>query len=152
MEIERVIVVWIWHSELPKIRIPGSVPIEGHKSGSPTYCYRIWAGNIFPMSQGQSSQNLVWGENFVAGKLFTSLGSSVNLAKSDLRSPFQPYDSRVNEFLATAWTVRKVNILRSNLNKNFVFFRRKSIELLPLLFRPASYKKYGFQLRSDRWE
>ena len=78
------------------------MPIEGHKSGSPTYCYRIWAGNIFPMSQGQSSQNLVWGENFVAGKLFTSLGSLVNLAKSDLRSPFQPYDSRVNELLATA--------------------------------------------------
>jgi len=25
------------------------------------------------------------------------------------------------------------------------------MELLPFLFHPASYQKYGFQLRSDRW-
>ena len=53
---------------------PNNVPIEGHKSGSPTVCSLIWVGNIFPMSQGESSHNLVLGQKFVVGKLFTSLG------------------------------------------------------------------------------
>ena len=67
-----------------------SGPIEGHKSGSPTFCSRIWVWNIFPMSQGQSSQNLVFGQKFVAGKLFTRLGRFESVLKSVLRSPFQP--------------------------------------------------------------
>ena len=76
--------------------------IEGHKSGSLTFCSRIWVGNIFPMSQHQSSQNLVLGKKFVGGKLFTSLDRFENVLKSDLRSPFQPYVLNVKGFLAAA--------------------------------------------------
>ena len=77
-------------------------PIEWHKSGSPTFCSRIWVGNIFPISQGQSSQNLVFGKKFVAGKLFTRLGRFESVLKSVIRSPFQPSDLNVSEFSAAA--------------------------------------------------
>ena len=80
-------------------------PKEGRKSGSLTLCFRIWHGNIFPISQGQSFLNQILGKKYIGGK---------------------------------------------NLNTNFVFFRRKSRELLSFVFGPSSYLKYGFQLCAYR--
>ena len=37
-----------------------------------------------------------------------------------------------------------------NLNKNFVFFQRKSRDLLSFVFGPSSYPKCGFQLCGDK--
>ena len=77
-------------------------PFEGHKSGSLTFCSWIWVGNIFPMSQCQSSQNLVLGKKFVGGKLFTSLDCFEIVLKSDLRSPFQKLLFNGKEFFDAA--------------------------------------------------
>ena len=65
-------------------------PIEGRKSGSLTFCSRIWAGNIFPISQRQSAQNQVVGKKYVVGLSFTSLDRFENMLKSDHQSPLQP--------------------------------------------------------------
>jgi len=77
-------------------------PIERRKSGSLTFCSRILVGNIFPISQGQLSQNQVLGIKYIAGKPFTILDLFENVLKSDLWSPFQPYVLNDKEFLEAA--------------------------------------------------
>ena len=43
-------------------------PKEGCKSGSLTLCSRIWHGNIFPISRGQSFLNQILGKKYIGGK------------------------------------------------------------------------------------
>ena len=74
-------------------------PKEGCKSRRLTFCSRIWAGNIFPISREKLSQNQVLGKKYVCGKSFTSLDLFENVLKSDLRSLFQSQVLNGNEFL-----------------------------------------------------
>ena len=56
--------------------------------------------------------------------------------------------SRVQSFLNQI--LGKEYIGGKNLNSNFVFFQRKSRELLSFVFGPSSYPKYGFQLCANK--
>ena len=65
------------------------VHMEGRKNGSLTIRTQIWQGNIFPVSQDQSSRNKILGKKYVSDMLFTSRNHIENVLKSDLQSPFR---------------------------------------------------------------
>ena len=65
------------------------VPMDGRKNGSLTIRTQIWQGNIFPVSQDQSSRNKILGKKYVCDMLFTSRNRIENVLKSDLQSPFR---------------------------------------------------------------
>ena len=111
-----------------------SGPIEGHKSGSPTFCSRIWVWNIFPMSQGQSSQNLVFGQKFVAGKLSRDLAGLKVFWKASFG----------HRFSHKIWTFRNFRRRAECVGKHSFWDRIWTQILLFFVGNQDSYCRYSF--------